>query len=62
MDCCLLRAGFLLNLYFNPEDGGNISTKTLVDFQWTTHRYTEDGSPHNQLCENLKSYKEDNQL
>jgi hypothetical protein len=33
------------------------SSKTSVEFQWTTRRYiSEDSTVHNHCCENLKSY------
>jgi hypothetical protein len=37
--CCLLHAGFLLGLFFSPEDGGNIFLGNLTDFHWTTQHY-----------------------
>jgi hypothetical protein len=35
--CCLLHAGFLLGLLFNPEDGGDI---LLRNFGWLSKDYT----------------------
>jgi hypothetical protein len=33
--CCLLHAGFLLGLLFNPEDESDVSPKKMsVNFQW----------------------------
>jgi hypothetical protein len=29
MACCLLEAGFLLGLFFNPEDEGNMSVQNV---------------------------------
>jgi hypothetical protein len=32
----LLHAGFLLGLFFNPKDAGDMFLQMSVDFQWTT--------------------------
>lgn len=34
-----LHVGLLLDLFFEPKDGGDISLQMLVDFQRTTRRY-----------------------
>jgi hypothetical protein len=54
--CYLLHAGFLRGSFFDPKEGGDMSSKMLIDFQWTTWCYIpEDGNFHNHR-ENLKSY------
>jgi hypothetical protein len=40
----LLHDGFFLALFFNPEDGGNVSSEASVDFYQTTRRYIPEDS------------------
>jgi hypothetical protein len=48
-----ISAGFLLVLFFDPEDGGEMS----VVFQRTARSYIpEDGTLHNHRCENFRFY------
>jgi hypothetical protein len=47
--CHLLDAGFLVDLFFDLEDGG--------DIQQPTQCVPEDRRLHNHHCESLKSYK-----
>jgi hypothetical protein len=37
--CCLLRAGFLLGLFLDPEDEGDMFLRNVVYFQRTTWCY-----------------------
>jgi hypothetical protein len=48
--CCLLHAGFLLGLFFNPQDGGNMFLQIAVDFQWQYN--PEHKTSLNHCCEN----------
>jgi hypothetical protein len=52
------HTGFLLGLFFDPEDGGDVPSKRLSTFNGLpTWRYIpEDSTLHNHYCENLKFY------
>jgi hypothetical protein len=53
------HTGFLLGVFFDPEDGGNIySYEMLIDFQYSIQRYIpEDRNLHNHHCESLRSLR-----
>jgi hypothetical protein len=40
--CCLLRAGFLLDILFNPEDGGDVFFRSICSFSQGYDIMTED--------------------
>jgi hypothetical protein len=45
--CCLLHAGFLLGLFFNPEDGGDMFfPKQWLTLAGTQHYIPEDRTLH----------------
>jgi hypothetical protein len=51
------HADFLLGLFLEPENGGDMFLRNVVDIQRTTRRYIpEDSTLHNHRCENRKSY------
>jgi hypothetical protein len=51
------HASFLVGLFFDPEDGGDMFLRNVCYFQRITRRYIPEGIIlHNHLCENLKSY------
>jgi hypothetical protein len=53
------NAGFLLGIFFDPEDGGDIFLRNIGWLSMATLRYIpEDSILHNHCCENLKSYIE----
>jgi hypothetical protein len=55
----LLQARFLLGLFFEPEDGGDIFLWEVGwFFQRTTWHIPEDKTLHNHRCENLKFFTE----
>jgi hypothetical protein len=55
--CFMLVSRLTYSLTLKIE--ATCSSKTSVDFWWTTWRYTpEDRTLHNHRCENIKSYKE----
>jgi hypothetical protein len=50
--CYLPQSHFLLRLFFNSEDGGECSSKTLADFQHTIQRYIQENRTlNNYHCE-----------
>jgi hypothetical protein len=55
--CYVLRAGFLLGLLFNPEEGGDMFLRKVGLLHRTTRRYVlEYRILHNHSCENLRTY------
>jgi hypothetical protein len=59
MQPCLPPAYLLVlaDIFFDPEDGGDIFLRNVGATQQTTRRHiTEDDTLHNHPCENLKSY------
>jgi hypothetical protein len=54
---CHLSPWYLVRLFFDPEDGGDMFLRKLVDFKRTKRRYNPEHNVfHNHRCENLKSY------
>jgi hypothetical protein len=54
--CYLLHANFLLGLFPDPKDGGDMPYVSSVDFQWTTRcNIPGDRTRHKDRCENHKS-------
>jgi hypothetical protein len=45
--CCLLNAGFLLGLFFEPKHEGDMFLHMLFELQWTTLYYIPDDSSLN---------------
>jgi hypothetical protein len=53
-----LLSGFLLGLFFDPENRSDMFLRNVGDFKWTTRRYIPEDRPlSNHGCEDLKSYK-----
>jgi hypothetical protein len=49
---------FILHLFYDREDAGNMFRRNSVAFQRTTWRYiAEDGTHNNHRGENLNSYR-----
>jgi hypothetical protein len=54
--CYLLHAGFLLCLFFDSEDGGNIRLKYQLSFSGLQCYIPEDRTVYKNCGENLRSY------
>jgi hypothetical protein len=53
---CQLIAGYLLDQFFEPEDGGIAFVEASVNvYRYTQRHFPEDGILHSHRCKNLKS-------
>jgi hypothetical protein len=52
------HTGFLLGLFFNPEDGGDMFLRNVgwLSTDYTARYIPEDRTLHEHRCENLKSH------
>jgi hypothetical protein len=55
--CYLLHVGFLLGLFVNPEDVGDVPPKHELTFSALHSFISQKTSLHNHRCKNLKSYR-----
>jgi hypothetical protein len=54
-----LHAGFLLDILFDPEEGGDILLKTSIDFERTTRRYIPEIGPFTTTAIRTSNPKQD---